>query len=137
MSFDLFLWDPPRGEADDESVRARYERACEGLEDDDDDAAGESPRVNAFFEELLARFPHLDRILESEVDASPWSCGPERGDRWVSLTIRWGESGDEVVALVGALAEKHRVLLYDPQGDEVTRVTDRLRAREPDEVVGF
>jgi hypothetical protein len=118
MSFDLFVWDPPT-DASDDDVRERYGSACEDEEIDADKAAGESERVNRFFDALVKRHPRLDDLGDDDVDGSPWSSGPERGDRWVSFTIRLGGAGDAAVADIERLATEHALVLYDPQSDEV------------------
>jgi hypothetical protein len=72
VSLDLFFWDPP-ADSDDDDVRARYERYCDDELDDEDEAAGESARIRAFYEALVGRFPDHDigRVPLEQRSAGP------------------------------------------------------------------
>jgi hypothetical protein len=62
--------------------------------------------------ELLRRFP--------EAKDGPWADSPpEHTDRLLLLSIRWGAS-DAVMDAIVELAREHELVLYDPQGPDVT-----------------
>lgn len=44
-----------------------------------------------------------------------WSVTPERSDRLVAMNLQWRVS-DEMLDAIVKLAEKHALVLYDPQG---------------------
>jgi hypothetical protein len=119
MSFDLFVWDPP-GTVSDDQVRACYERVAAGEEGESDGAVGESERINAFFAELTSKYPLLDDLGEDVANDSPWSDGPHRADRWVTMLIRFS-APETVATLIEKLARVHGLLLLDPQDGSVYR----------------
>ena len=62
--------------------------------------------------DLLLRFP--------AADDGPWADSPpEASERLLSLSIRWGADHAVIDAIVD-LARTHELVLYDPQGPDVT-----------------
>ncbi len=111
MSFDLLVLSGAK-QLDADEAREAYERLCEGadwsavLEEDD--------RVAQFVAALSARWPDIDTLPESEVDASPWSGGLEVSPAHVILTMRFS-AADTVVEFCSASALKLGLYVFDPQ----------------------
>ena len=102
MSMTLLLWKAPV--TDDPDV---VERLVEPYYEHSDDSAFESsPDLAAFASELRARYPE---------PGGPWADGLNESDRILMLSIRWGAENSFIDAIV-ELAEKHELVLYDPQG---------------------
>ncbi|MEU5565060.1 hypothetical protein [Micromonospora musae] len=112
MSFDLVVLavEPC---ATPEDVREMADRCA-----DREHRVGElDPRIVSFYEELRVRFPdHPPYDL-----ASPWMSAPLNvGIDHVSMNISYLPRGSEAVDVVLDLAKRHGLVVYDPQGDEVT-----------------
>ncbi|MGQ5262848.1 hypothetical protein ACTWLT_19100 [Micromonospora sp. ZYX-F-536] len=112
MSFDLVvLAVEPSATAGD--VRQMADR-CTGMEHRDGEL--DQPIV-AFYEELRGRFPDHPPY-DSE---SPWMSAPlDVGIDHVSMNISYSPRGSEALDVVLDLAEQYGLVIYDPQGDEVT-----------------
>lgn len=112
MSFDLVvLAVEPSATADDVRQMADH---CTGMEHRDGEL---DQRIVSFYEELRARFPdHPPYDPES-----PWMSAPlDVGIDHVSMNISYSPRGSEAVDVVLDLAERYGLVIYDPQGDEVT-----------------
>ena len=111
MSMTLILWKAPVVDDPDEAARL-----LQPYYDDGDESAFEpSPDVTAVSDELLRRFP--------EGIEGPWTDPPTNVDRVLFLSIPWGADNAIIDAIV-ELARKHELVLYDPQGPDVTLPTD-------------
>src|SRR4051812_28117966 len=127
MSMDLIAWKEP-AVASEEDAAAVVRRSNES-----DDAAVFAPSedVLRFYDELMARFPAVDR--ESTPEEDPWASAPERSDRVIEMSLRWSVPDQTLDAIV-ALARKHGLVLYDPQGPSLHSpeqpVGERNRAAE-------
>jgi hypothetical protein len=112
MSMTLVLWKAPVVVDSDEAERllqAYYDRG-------DDSAFEPSPAIATVSNELLRRFP--------DAEDGPWAdMPPEQTDRLLLLSIRWG-ADDAVIDAIVELAREHQLVLYDPQGPDVTLPTD-------------
>jgi len=112
MSMTLVLWKSPVVDDPDEAERllqAYYDRG-------DDSAFEPSPAIATVSNELLRRFP--------EAEDGPWAdMPPEQTDRLLLLSIRWG-ADDAVIDAIVELAREHELVLYDPQGPDVTLPND-------------
>ncbi|WP_239127076.1 hypothetical protein [Asanoa siamensis] len=111
MSFDLVVL-AAGTEASLDDVRAmadqRAGRSSPGV--------APTPPIAAFYGDLLATFPDLPGD-----DESPWISRPLAvGVDHVSMSIAHTPLGDDAVDLVLRLAEKHGLVVFDPQGDEAT-----------------
>ena len=74
-------------------------------------------RIVSFYEELRARFPdHPPYYPEPPWMSAPLAVGIDH----VSMNISYSPRGSEAVDVVVHLAERHGLVIYDPQGDEVT-----------------
>src|SRR5207244_12823940 len=94
MTFDLGILSGAR-RLDPDQAREAYERLCTGTEWSSVLAADD--RVAQFVAELSVRWPDIDSLGESEVDASPWSGGVEVSPARVLFTLRF-YAPDAVVA---------------------------------------
>lgn len=108
MSFDLYAWKAPLVSEDEapKLVRRFY--------DDDVNVFEPSEDVLRFYDELLE---YLALVESDESDDAPTHGAetPERSDRIVDLSFTWSVPA-EVLDEVVALARKHELVLYDPQG---------------------
>jgi hypothetical protein len=112
VSFDLVvLAAGPAASLDD--VRAMADR-CAGRSHD----GGEpDPRIAAFYGDLRAAYPDQS-TYEGE---SPWVTRPLAvGVEHVAMVIAHTPLGDDAVELVLQLAQKHGLVVFDPQADEAT-----------------
>lgn len=66
----------------------------------------------AFYAELIEKWP------EGNDDASPWSSRLNHSADHVLMACKW-EKAEEVYMFAQDLAERHGLVLYDPQSDEV------------------
>jgi hypothetical protein len=112
VSYDLAVWEGERP-ADDETAlemfRALYEQHIEAEE-----LAPPSPRIRAYAEALLKRYPD---ITDAAGQDSPWSSGPLIGEAVGPLMyfpMMWSR-GEEVSAWAAQLAAEHGLVCYDPQ----------------------
>ncbi len=120
MSFDLAVWHPDRPLSASEATE-RYARLCDG------DAHGlvAHPAVPIFYQELVAMHPELDDVPEERLDDHeycPWSVAMDRSPGHVIMSCVWSRA-DYVRNLVGELAAKHGLVVYDPQRGAVTYPT--------------
>src|SRR5215208_4287955 len=99
MGMNLILWKAPVVDDPDEAARL-----LEPYYKNGDDSA--------------RRFP--------EGIEGPWG-GPTAGkvDRVLFLSMPWGVS-DTIIDAIAELARKHELVLYDPQGPDITLPTDPI-----------
>jgi hypothetical protein len=117
MSFDLGVWYPDKRIGNKEAGEL-YARLCDG------DTGGVIPRpsVDAFYAELTAKHPEIDKVPKEKIndhDYSPWSCNLDRSPGHVIMSCVWSKATD-VHKLVEDLVRKHGLALYDPQSDLIT-----------------
>src|SRR5690349_15992878 len=108
MGMDLILWKAPVIDDPDEAERLLAPYYKTG----DESMFEPSADVTAVAEELARRFPN-------EIDG-PWG-DPTAGtvDRVMVLSMGWSVPDATLDAIV-ELARKHELVLYDPQGPDVT-----------------
>lgn len=114
MSFDLAVWEGQRPESD-RAAAAAYQLLVERLESGDTDAPP-SPRITAYVEALLDRWPDL---TEAGGEESPWADGPLISNAFgaaIYFSMVWSRA-DEVSAFAAQLAERHGLVCYDPQSE--------------------
>jgi hypothetical protein len=98
---------------------------CTGLAHRDGEL---DPRIVAFYEDLRVRFPDHPPYDPQ----SPWMSAPLAvGIDHVSMSISHSPRGSEAVRAVCRLAERHGLVTYDPQGDEVTGLRQDYRTTVP------
>src|SRR3989442_15392296 len=93
MSFDLGILSGTR-RLDPDQARDAYGRLARGAKGSSVLAADD--RVAQFVASLSARWPDIDSLSKSEVDASPWSGGFEVSPTHVLLTKRFSSFGQAV-----------------------------------------
>ena len=75
------------------------------------------PSVEAFYNELVAIYPEVGPIPESEINqtnSSPWSLPFDKSSRHLIIFCVWSKA-EYVGDLLKSLAEKHGLVLYSPQ----------------------
>ncbi len=112
----LILWKAPVVGDPDEA-----KRLLEPYYDHEDDSAFQSSAdIATVADELLRRFP--------DAEDGPWAdFPPEQSERLLLLGIRWGADNAVIDAIV-ELAREHELVLYDPQGPDVTLPGDSVEA---------
>ena len=111
MSFDLAVLSAARPLTADEA-RDAYERLARGEEWSAVLPADE--RVAQFVSALSARWPDIDTLPESQLDASPWSNGFDVSPAHVVLNMRWS-SPDAIIKFCEVTAARLGLNLFDPQ----------------------
>jgi len=115
VSYDLFVFKGPipRTEAEFTGLLERFQAG--------DDAAFEaSPRLAAFYEELLRKYPSPEDLPEDKVDDSVWAMTPDESERLIALNFAWPEA-ERIAKEVPKLARKHGLALMDPQSGLIVR----------------
>jgi hypothetical protein len=108
MSMTLILWKAPV--VDDPDAAAALLRRWYDV--GDESAFEPSTDLAAVHEELVRQYP----ISEGGTD--PWAEPPELTERLLVLSIRWS-ADNRVLADITALARRHGLVVYDPQGPDV------------------
>lgn len=109
MSYDLVVCvgeRPADADADE-----WYEQLMEAFEVVENDETPPNPKLVAYAEALLARWP------QNADDLGPWVVGPLIADA-VGDVFPFGvrfEYANEVVPYAGELAQRHGLVCYDPQ----------------------
>jgi hypothetical protein len=86
-----------------------------------DEAAFESsPKLKAFYEDLLRKYPALDDLPDDKVDDSAWAMTPDDSERLIALNFAWPEA-ERAAKEVPNLARKHGLVLMDPQSGLIVR----------------
>ena len=125
MSCDFGVWFPHKRLSATEAGEL-YTRLCEG----DTSGVQAHPAVDAFYADLIARYPERDSIPEDRVDDfdyCPWSCALDHTPGHVIMPCVWPKA-DYVAHLVHELARKHGLAVYDPQSDLITYPDTALRS---------
>lgn len=68
--------------------------------------------------EILRIFPPLEDALDSAESPSPWSVTPEVTEKQIWLALSYSRV-DEFFEKAGPICEKHGLLGYDPQSNQV------------------
>jgi hypothetical protein len=109
MSYDLAVWE---GElpSDDISASQTYESLMDRMEDGGPVEA--TPRIRAYVDALLARWPDID-VDES----SPWATSPLAGEARGALVYfsMVYSRADEASGFAAQLAREHGLVCFDPQ----------------------
>ncbi|KDN26938.1 hypothetical protein VFDL14_18545 [Vibrio fortis] len=112
MSYDLGFFSIKEGVTTAE-VRAAYLSSCEG-------AAPPWPKsetLNSFMSALENEYPCIDTLSDDEVDDSPWSCGFDKGEGHIIVSMVFNRAS-EVGNFVWSLLEQHELIVFDPQTDK-------------------
>ena len=127
MSFDLGILSGTR-RLDPDQARDAYGRLARGAKWSSVLAADD--RVTQFVASLSARWPDIDSLPKSEVDASPWSGGFEISPAHVLLTMRFSASG-AVVEFCVATALGLGLNVFDPQDETLYSPGQEPRKSSP------
>ncbi|MGW1638444.1 hypothetical protein [Streptomyces lavendulae] len=115
MSYDLAVWDGDRP-LDDDRAGSTYDELYERYLESDDVVVPPVPRIVAYVEALVARYPDDDRGV---VWASPPVIGEASGPM-VYLLMSY-DKAEEVSEYAAALAHEHGLVCFDPQGECLRR----------------
>ncbi|MDT7796572.1 MAG: hypothetical protein QOI78_5 [Actinomycetota bacterium] len=107
MSFDLAVW---RESTTAEEAPRKYAELM-ALESP---VLQRHPRAVTFHRELTARYPELADVPADELDSCPWSTNLTVAGDGVVMSMSWSCS-DAVVEYIQELAQRHGLVLYDPQ----------------------
>lgn len=111
MSYDLAVWDGDRP-LDNHHAGSTYDELYERYLESDDVVLPPEPRITAYVQALLARYPDNER---SVVWASPPVLDEASGPI-VYLLMSYGKA-EEVSEYAAALAHEHGLICFDPQGE--------------------
>lgn len=111
MSYDLAVWDGDRP-IDNHRAGSTYDELYERYLESDDIVVPSEPRIAAYVQALVARYPDDER---SVVWASPPVLDEASGPI-VYLLMSYGKA-EEVSEYAAALAHEHGLICFDPQGE--------------------
>ncbi|MGH2400968.1 MAG: hypothetical protein ACRDF6_14120 [bacterium] len=77
------------------------------------------PAVGAFYSELTRQYPEIDDVPDEEVDDCPWNCEFDRSPGHLIMPCGCPEA-DRMRQLVELLAQKHGLVVYNPQEGRIT-----------------
>ncbi len=112
MSFDVAIFSYHKGVTEDE-VRKAYQDPSIEWEI--------SSEFSSFKKRLLAKYPFLKDLSDSEIDASPWAYDPDGNGGYIIMGFVSGQIATEALDYV--IAESHALglIVLDPQGNEILR----------------
>jgi hypothetical protein len=91
-----------------------YAELCDG----NYEILGPSAKIDAFYAELIGKYPDIDNYSDDEVDKCPWSVEIDISDGAVVMCMVWSRV-DEVAPYVINLAARHDLSCYDPQNEKL------------------
>ncbi len=109
MSFDLAVWHETTPITTQDAVR-KYHQLC----DSNTDLVHAHPGVDAFYQELVQRYPELHTYADEDLEQSPWNAEHDRSPAHVIVSIAWSRAG-EVAPVVADIASRHGLVCLDPQ----------------------
>ncbi|WP_431897237.1 hypothetical protein [Nonomuraea sp. bgisy101] len=109
MSYDLAVWEGVKP-ADDKIAGGVYEGMMELMEKDGD--VPPTPRIRAYVDALLERWPDID-----ESEDSPWSMSPliDAANGSLIYFPMVFSMAEEASAFAAGVASDHDLVCYDPQ----------------------
>lgn len=88
----------------------------------DGNTSGVSPNksISDFYRELIKLHPEIDDVPDELIDTdySPWSIAFDKSDGHLIICCVWSKS-DYVLELLYSLANKHRLVMFDPQSEMI------------------
>jgi len=127
MSFDLAVLSGAR-RLDPDQARDAYDRLAKGAKWSA--VVAKDDRVAQFVAALSARWPDIDSLPESQVDASPWSGGFEVSPGHVLITMRF-TAPDDVLEFCLAKARELGLNVFDPQDGTLYSPDEQPRQATP------
>ena len=145
MSMTLILWKAPVVDDPDDAqtlLKDWYETEDDSKFEPSGDIALVAAELRRLYpyrelsnEETVARMseeergrykPEALKEIRGVEGGEPWADLPfYESDRLLALDVRWG-ADNAVIAAIVALARKHELVLYDPQGPDVFLPTDPI-----------
>jgi hypothetical protein len=113
VSYDLAVWEGQRPADDEAGTKFYRERIVPQLEAHDPrDPLPATPRIRAYVEALIKRWPDLE-----DDDGSPWSTSPllREAVGWFIYFPMAYSKAEEASAFAADLADQHGLICYDPQ----------------------
>lgn len=113
MSYDLAVWEGERPENDAAGTKFYLEHIVPQLEAyDPQNEIPPTPRIKAYMEALLKRWPDIDQD-----ENSPWSTSPLMNEALGSFAYfpMVYSQAEEASAFCADLAQQHGLVCYDPQ----------------------
>jgi hypothetical protein len=123
MSYDLAVWEGERPADDKAATKFFLERIVPQIEEYDlSNAVLPTPRIRAYVEALLGRWPDKE-VVGDEVlnEDSPWSVGGLMGEAigwFVYFPMQWAKAA-EASAFAAEVAQQHGLICYDPQTEHL------------------
>jgi hypothetical protein len=114
MSVDFYVWRGPKLTA------AEFGQRLMDMDDHGLDEASvfeRSDRLPRFRQEVLARYPALEDLVEDEPD-TPWAMTPVESRRFIGLNFGW-RATEQQLTFVFERALLNGLYIYDAQRDEV------------------
>jgi hypothetical protein len=115
VSYDLFVFKGPIPR-----TAVEFTGLLERFQAGDEAAFEASPRLAAFYADLLRKYPALEDLPDDKVDDSAWAMTPDESERLIALNFAWPEA-ERVAKEVPKLARKHGLVLMDPQSGLIVR----------------
>ncbi|MCZ0867258.1 hypothetical protein O0V09_18835 [Dasania sp. GY-19] len=112
MSHDLGFFSVKQGATTSE-IRSLYQHSCNG----DEISWPRSTAFDSFVASLEKEYPCLDSLSDDEVDDSPWSCGFDKGDGHIIVSMVFSKAA-ETGNYIWGLLEQNELIVYDPQADK-------------------
>lgn len=110
MSYDMAFWQETQ-EIDAAGAYQKYDAMTDG----ESGVSTESAGVKDFCAAVLKSYPDL---TVENAETSPWTSAVYCNGECVIVTIAWSRKNELVDALI-SLAQRHSLLAYDPQKEEV------------------
>lgn len=113
MSFDLYFWGSPKPVTTEQAAQI-----CQNLAQEQTRDVHADPQVEAFYQQIIARFPALEGLGDDDLEASPWSMSPQPSPSHLITSVRWPQA-EEFARWAIPLAAGYGLVCYDPQGGQV------------------
>nr|WP_019993060.1 MULTISPECIES: hypothetical protein [unclassified Streptomyces] len=111
VSYDLAVWDGERP-LNDDAAGSAFDEMYERYLESEDVAVPPFPRIKAYVNALIERYPEDDRD-------SPWASPPvidEASGPIVYLLMSYSRA-EEVSEYAASLAREYELICFDPQGE--------------------
>jgi hypothetical protein len=116
MGYGLAVWEGPRPEGAEAAIAAYLEKSARW--DAGDHGSEPSPRISAYVEVLLSRWPD---VTDDDGEDSPWSDGPLIGNALgdgIYFEVVWS-AAEEASEFAARTAAEHSLVCFDPQTESL------------------